>query len=188
MKLLQQAGSNATPAQACVLFPGALGDFICFLPTLRHLASDSLLVLFARSEYAELVPKTIDVRSIEAPEIAQLFVEDGVDRGSLRHFFAPYQTVYSWMGSRVAVFVRQLQEVAAGRARIFPFRPRDGSQHQIDYYLSCIGSGAQAMTASDIPLAPQAQAWCDEFAERCLLMNKPVLVIAPGSGAMEKSA
>ena len=38
----------------CVIFPGALGDFLCFLPALRKLANKQSVVLYARSEFAEL--------------------------------------------------------------------------------------------------------------------------------------
>ena len=187
MKLSPEALPIAIPARVCALFPGALGDFICFLPELRRLVQNSRLDLFARSEYADLVPAAIKVRSSECPEIAKLFVEGGGEERGLRQFFSPYQIIYSWMGSGLAVFVRELRRVAGDRARIFPFRPIDGSQHQIDHYLSCMGGDAHARTAADIPLVPQALTWCDEFARLHQLSGKPVLVVAPGSGAPEKN-
>ena len=188
MKFSRHALPNASAARACVLFPGALGDFVCFLPALHQLAQQSPLDLFARREYADLVPPAIRVRSNESAHIAGLFVEGGVDERDLRQFFSAYRNIYSWMGSGVAVFVRQLEQVAPEGAFIFPFRPLDLAQHQMDHYLSCIGAySSQTQGASVVPLMPQALAWCDEFAERHRLCDTPVLVMAPGSGAVEKN-
>ena len=188
MKYSRRDLPNARAARACVLFPGALGDFVCFLPALQRLAQQMPLDLFARLEYADLVSPAIKVRSRESAQIAGLFVEGGVEERGLQQFFSAYRTIYSWMGSGVAVFVRQLEQVAPQAAFIFPFRPLDPAQHQMDHYLSCVGSfSSQTQGVSVVSLMPQALAWCDEFAARHRLCDTPVLVMAPGSGAMEKN-
>ena len=68
-----------------VIFPGALGDFICFLPALERLAGEGEVNLLARSDYSDLVPPGVRVRSLECHEISRLFAaesgrEDGVAR------------------------------------------------------------------------------------------------------------
>ena len=60
--------------RALVIFPGALGDFLCFLPTLRFLSQGKEVDLLARSEFADLVPPTVKVGSLERYEIRRLFV------------------------------------------------------------------------------------------------------------------
>ena len=50
---------NSAPGadeKTLVIFPGALGDFICFLPALHVLARRGAVDVLARSEYADLLP------------------------------------------------------------------------------------------------------------------------------------
>lgn len=174
---------GVTRPRVCVLFPGALGDFICLLPALRYLARHSELDVYARSEYADLVDK-VTVRSIERREIARLFVEDGASEAPVREFFAAYETVYSWAGSGQPVFREQLSRVA--EARVFPFQPTEGSQHQADYYYGCVAAGTAAPLAA-IPQLPSALSWWRGCAAQNDLIGNPLLVLAPGSGALEKN-
>ncbi|HEU4637382.1 MAG TPA: hypothetical protein VFS84_00900, partial [Candidatus Binatia bacterium] len=58
---------------ALVLFPGALGDFVCFLPTLQFLAEGTSIDLLTRTELCDLVPTRVKVGSLERFEIRQLF-------------------------------------------------------------------------------------------------------------------
>src|SRR3970282_2706171 len=51
---------------------------------------------------------------------------------------------YPWMVSQASEFVRQLESVSQGRARIFHFRPRDKKLHQGDYYLTCLDPSTRA--------------------------------------------
>ena len=78
----------------CAIFPGALGDFVCFLPALRILARDAEVDLFARGEFAALVPRRVAARSLERPEVRNLFVEDEAALESLQAFFGAYSAVY----------------------------------------------------------------------------------------------
>lgn len=173
------------PAKICAIFPGALGDFMCFLPTLQALQLDGSVDLYARSEFVDLVPDGVNVRSLESPEIAELFRFDALsDPG--RHPLARYQAVYSWHGSGNAQFVQHLDAITAGRARCFVFRPASARGHQADYYLGCIGSGA-ARAPATISIRAEAVQWRADFWAKHGLIGAPLLVIAPGSGAREKN-
>jgi ADP-heptose:LPS heptosyltransferase len=136
--------SDAPQRRVLVIFPGALGDFICFLPALRALGEDACVDLLARSEFAGLAPLAVNVASLERYEIRRLFVAGAQDEERVRNFFASYAAVYSWMGSQAGEFVRQLESVSRGRARIFHFRPRDQKMHQRDYYLTCLDPSTRA--------------------------------------------
>lgn len=184
MKLALRADSTAIPPRLGVLFPGALGDFICLLPALHFLARTAQLDVFARSEYAVLAPETIKVQSIERYEISRLFVEGGGAEDRVRDFFSSYLTVYSWAGSGQAVFRDQLSQVA--ECRVFPFRPAGRWQHQMDYYYSCVAADAVALLP-EIPLLPSALTWWQSYAVEQALVDQPLLVLAPGSGALEKN-
>jgi ADP-heptose:LPS heptosyltransferase len=187
MKQIRQLRSNSVRWRIGVLFPGALGDFICFLPALEKLALSADVDLFARSEFADIVPSGATVRSLECSEITRLFAADTAGDRQLQNFFAGYAAVYSWLGCRQDEFVQQLTSLARGRARIYPFQPTNSSLHQTDYYLSCIGWDGASSLEPEVKLRPEGVAWCDEFCATHALRRRRLLVIAPGSGAREKN-
>jgi ADP-heptose:LPS heptosyltransferase len=179
--------SDATLRRISVLFPGALGDFICFLPALSTLGENAQVDLYARAEFADLVPPAIKVSSLERYEIRRLYVAGGADDERVRSFFATYASIYSWTGSQQSEFVRQLECVSGGRARVFPFRASDKKMHQADYYLSCIGEAYHPQRIPTVGLRPDAVAWSGNFWSQHSLQGKAVLTLAPGSGAREKN-
>ena len=173
-------------SQICVIFPGALGDFVCFLPTLKALAVDNDVDLFARKEFGDLVPAGVGVRSLERYEITQCFVSGNQRDQRVLEFFGSYGAIYSWHGHGQPDFVRSLAAASRNRAQVFPFRPGGNHIHQSDYYLSCIGV-TEAQSTPKICLRPEAIAWNEEYRERHRIDGKPLLVLAPGSGAREKN-
>lgn len=172
----------------CVLFPGALGDFICFLPALRQLADSSPVDVLARSEFAAIAPRGVSVHSLERPEVRQLFIDDGAAADPrVLQFFSRYSAIFSWFASQQAVFVDQLQISARGRAQIFPFRPDNFTIHQADYYLSCLNTSVPMALEPLVDLRAEALQWCDKFYRCTEIGGAPVLCMAPGSGARGKN-
>ena len=106
---------------------------------------------------------------------------------SLQGFFGAYSAVYSWLGSQQKEFVRRLQRVAPGKARIFPFAPTHARLHQTDYYLGCLNLSSLAGAQPVIELNRHEAAWCDEFFSLHDLHRRPILAMAAGSGAREKN-
>jgi hypothetical protein len=163
-----------------------LGDFICFLPALRELGRAAPVDLFARSEFAEIAPCRVAVRSLERAEISALFRRDsGDDRA--QKFFQAYDTVYSWFGSGNPEFVSRLTTWTGGRAQIFRFRPADAGVHQAQYYLRCIDPGADLSALPVLALRTEAVRWCEGFWDEHALQRRPILTIAPGSGSRHKN-
>lgn len=179
---------GATVAQrSLILFPGSLGDFVCFMPTLSALSQGKQVDLLARSEFADLVPSHVRVRSLECYEISRLFMPGSAAEPRLRDFFDSYSSIFSWTGSGSDTFVQQLESVSRGRARVFPFQPKGLGIHQADYYLACIGEPSLSSRIEEIPLQPAAIAWRENYWRRHFLKRKQVLTLAPGSGAREKN-
>src|SRR4030095_11485475 len=58
--------------------------------------------------------------------------------------------------------------------------------HQVDYYLSCLHDGS-AMCVPHVVQRPDASRWAEIFWGKNSLHFKPVLALAPGSGAREKN-
>jgi ADP-heptose:LPS heptosyltransferase len=178
---------GAGKPRVAVLFPGALGDFVCLLPALHALAADAQLEVFARTEFAAIVPEPIRISALERYEINRLFVPGAAAERRVGEFFAPYKTIYSWMGSSQPVFSAELCGVAPGRVRLFAFSGTEPAMHQADYYLTCIGSSRQTAIPPRIPLRSEALDWRAQFFHRHGLAHKALLVMAPGSGAREKN-
>ncbi len=170
-----------------VLFPGALGDFICLLPALQLLGADAQIDIFAKTEFGDIVSRNLQVHSLERHEISRLFVAGGASEPRVRDFFSPYERIYSWMASSQPVFAAEMAAMAHGRAQLFPFRDADAATHQMNYYLSCLGFTSDQYRSVTIPLRSDALRWREEFWNRYALNKKPVLILAPGSGAREKN-
>jgi len=170
-----------------VLFPGALGDFICFLPALEALAGQAEVDLLARTEYAALVPERVTTGSLERYEIRRLFAADAEHDERLKRFFASYASVYSWMGSAQPEFAGRLRTLCLGRLLLYPFRPPDAAVPVVDYFLGCLGIARPKEISLHIPLQAEAWAWSEALWLQRDLRGKKVLVIAPGSGAREKN-
>jgi ADP-heptose:LPS heptosyltransferase len=179
--------TKSSRPRLAVLFPGALGDFVCLLPALQSLVREAEVDFFARMEFAGLVPAGVKVRSLERPEVSALFVDDVADETPLQDLFGGYQEIFSWFGSRQPQFVRRLQSASRGKAKIFPFRPAIEGIHQIDYYLSCLKDHPVQHRKPVITPCDEGVRWCEDFYAAHALRQRPVLTLAPGSGAREKN-
>jgi ADP-heptose:LPS heptosyltransferase len=168
-----------------ILFPGALGDFICLLPLIERLSQNARVELLARTDFADLLPPAVAVGSLDCAAVRRLFVPGAGEGELLRRFFGAYHLIYSWFGSQQSTFATELARATEQKARLFPFRPVNSRIHQTDYYLACIGQPGGAVPT--VVVKPESDRWCDSYWQRHALYDKPVLVLAPGSGAREKN-
>ena len=187
MKSFPHEAAKSAQPRVCVLFPGALGDFVCLLPALQSLAREAKVDVFARAEFADLVTARVVVRSLERPEIRKLFVDEVTDEETLKCFFGGYTKIYSWLGSGQQQFIRRLQSASSGKAKIFPFRAPIGRIHQTDYYLRCLDDVISQGREPVIAPSDEGIHWCDGFYAAHALRRHPILMLAPGSGAREKN-
>lgn len=170
----------------CVIFPGALGDFICFMPTLQLLGHKARVDLFARSEFAGLVADGVTVSSLERPEISGLFFESARSEDAQK-FFRAYDAVHSWFASGNKRFVERLKAITDGRAHVFPFRLAGAEVHQADYYIGCLGDRSGEAPLPRVELRSEALHWRENFWLDRALVGRAILTIAPGSGTREKN-
>jgi ADP-heptose:LPS heptosyltransferase len=192
-----------------VIFPGALGDLICLVPTLRALARrhpGATLDLMARAELARFATGRLGVgnsrahghahgHAIDRREVAQLFAAGaGPIAAEARAFFGSFDHIYSFFAAGDERFRAALDAASGGRASYFPFRP-PGAEHVAAGYLRAIGAeigskiGEEAAGAldcsfelyrEDLDLAE------DRLAGLGLGVGQFMLVL-PGSGSLAKN-
>ena len=183
-----------------VIFPGALGDLICLIPTLRALSRrhrGAALELMAREELARFAVLRIGFgqsriargHSLDRREVAALFAEDPGPADAAQ-LFRPFARIYSFFASDDARFRRGLEAAAApGAVSVHAFRPARDS-HVAAAYLDEISECAAAPDgASDARLDVLP---CDiDEARRALarlgLEDKRIILLFPGSGAASKN-
>jgi ADP-heptose:LPS heptosyltransferase len=124
-----------------VIFPGALGDLICLIPTLRALARQHArapLELMARAELARFATGRLGVshgHSIDRREVAQLFaVAAGRIAIEALAFFGSFAQVYSFFAADDGNFRSALDAATGSRASYLPFRP-PAAEHVAAGYL-----------------------------------------------------
>ncbi|HZO82065.1 MAG TPA: glycosyltransferase family 9 protein [Candidatus Binataceae bacterium] len=188
------ADASDERARVLVIFPGALGDLICLLPTLRALARrhrGTALELMAREELARLAIGRIGVaraHSIDRREIAALFA-GGTLAESAAQFFRGFARIYSFFASGDERFRRALEEAAAPAAVSFhAFRPaRPG--HVAAAYLEEIGeyAGPDASLEARIDLLDTDATEAQQALARCGLDPARALLLFPGSGGAHKN-
>lgn len=181
-----------------VLFPGSLGDCVCFLPALRRIATrDQELVLVVRDlakaflDSATCFPSHVSLRTISLDEarFARLFTPSVSPRDSdLDHFLSPAGRVLSWCGAGLPQVKIHLERYLPGRVQIWPFFRGQADEHASTYYLRCLGETVADDERRRTRVAPKDH-WCDWSAaywRQYGLESKHVLVIHPGSGGQRK--
>jgi ADP-heptose:LPS heptosyltransferase len=169
-------------AKVVLLFPGALGDFLCFAGALAgaRRAWPAALVVVARPDWLDLLdPRRYQGSSIDGRPVQQLFSRGPLD--AARAVFGESQAIYSWTGYADADFRRRLQSLTQHQVRVFPFRAFRPGEHAIDYYARCLGVQAAAV---DLHLDGAATAWADSLAAQ---LPTPRLVLHCGSGSQRKN-
>jgi heptosyltransferase-2 len=176
-----------------VIFPGALGDLICLMPTLRAIArhhAGAQLELMARAELARFAIGRLGIahgHSIDRREVGHLFAAGGARVAEeARRFFGSFARVYSFFAADDAHFRAALDTATEGRANGFSFRPPGGG-HVAAGYLCEIGEEVLdpldcsiELYREDLDLAQDRLAGLGLGADR-------YMVVLPGSGSPVKN-
>jgi ADP-heptose:LPS heptosyltransferase len=170
-----------------VLFPGALGDFICFLPTLlalrrRHAGT---MVVVAQPAVLQLLrlPETTGI-SIDRREIADLFADSAAPAPETRGLLGGVGSVYSWTGFGDGNFAQRLEAATGGTVHLRAFRGMQAGEHAVDYYARCAG------VRPCFPLHPALAddtRWLAAFERRYRVEGEPLMVMHAGSGSPRKN-
>jgi len=185
--------SNTSAKRVLVIFPGALGDFVCVLPVIDALAArhrGCAIELMARTELARLaMGRTAVARghSIDAPHVSALFNKS--EEATCREFFVGYERIYSFFASSDANFRARLAAATGGKVSFHPFRPLDdvaNEPHVAAAYLRSIGEAGAPTHPRVEPTRDDLRAAADAIAKsRCDSSN--LIAIFPGSGSPGKN-
>jgi heptosyltransferase-3 len=188
-------GANDSARRVLVIFPGALGDFVCVLPAIDALAArhrGCSIELMARAELARLaVGRTAVARghSIDAFHVSALFSESDTADPGAREFFAGYERIYSFFASGDANFRARLGVATGGKVSFHPFRPIDdgaNDPHIAAAYLRSIEEAGASMHPRIEPTRDDLRAAADAIAKS---RGDPANLVAifPGSGSPAKN-
>lgn len=171
------------PPRLLVLFPGALGDFVCFVPTLLALRArhGPGVRLVARPAHAALLDlPDLDVVSIDRREVADLFADGAPLAPATRALFGGRPATYSWTGAGHPAFARRLAAATGSTPRVVPFRDLRPGEHAADAFARSAG----------VAPAPVPAALFREDARALPPLpppDAPLLVVHPGSGSPRKN-
>jgi ADP-heptose:LPS heptosyltransferase len=167
-----------------VLFPGALGDFLCLWPALQALAASTAerIRVFAKPAWLPLLDaRHFDSSSVDRREIADLFAAGGLKKETRLLFDGA--RVHSWTGHGDEHFAERLALASGGATYVHRFRGMADGEHASEYFARCLGVPA---TFRPLVLPPEAQQWADDFWIRHALGSR-TLVLHSGSGSAKKN-
>jgi len=180
------ASLSADGSRALVVFPGALGDFVCFLPALAALRQrHSQLTLVTQPSFGQWIDLPgLSTIALHRREIADLF-SSGVEVGAAtRSLLTGHAHTYSWSGFGNPEFASRLAVATGGHVDVFAFRGMTPGQHASDYYAACIGTTASGEVAG---LLRTDDLWLEGFLSTHHLWPRSYRVIHPGSGSASKN-
>ena len=177
-----------------VIFPGSLGDFVCFLPTLQVIIEKaggvkvSLAVRGLGFEIAQCLPSIGAVHFLDSRIFSRLFSSSFGEQQEERQFFSSFSHILSWFGHAHRQVLANLKKYSR-YARSFPFFssqiPEQSQTHASLYYLRCVG--IQEIRCPSLSIGEAQGQWEHDYSNKNgWLPYTQVLVVHPGSGGQKK--
>jgi heptosyltransferase-3 len=177
-------------SRVLIIFPGALGDLICLVPTIAAIARrhrDADLELMARMELAEFAVARLGIaraQSIDRREVALLFRASD-DDAAARAFFGTFDRIYCFFSADDPNFRRALTEASRPGATTFHrFRP-DAEGHIAAAYLKDVTGDSLSNVTAITPLPRDFDAAAQAL--EGIADAKSFVAIFPGSGSASKN-
>jgi heptosyltransferase-3 len=177
---------TARRSSALVVFPGALGDFVCLLPALESIRRSGCerIVLVCKSDLHSLIEAAglAEPMAIEGRQASAIF--QAAPPREAQEFFRRFDRIESFSGSGVAEVESNLRRFSGSRARVHAFRPPP-REHLAAYFLRCVSGEARLgeQRGRSVVLPPRA---LEAARARVASLGRPLLVLHPGSGGRRK--
>ncbi len=169
-----------------VIFPGALGDLVCFEPSLAVIRrrSERPVRILCKGSLASLVEAAGLglAEPIEGRASAWLFSPSPPAEAD--EFFAGFSSIDCFTGAGVPEVEANLRRWKPGSARVHPFRPTTRI-HLAMHFLRSIGAAGGALPEPALRF-PADRLAVARRAISGLLNRPPTLVVHPGSGGSRK--
>ena len=173
--------------QALAVFPGALGDLVCFLPALKVLARRALVLLLCRHDLARLVDASTLAAAVplEGREASWLF--SSAPPAEAEEFFRRFAAVDCFSGFGVPEVEANLRRWQGSRGRVHPFRPSQ-PMHLAAHFLRCVTAEEPPHRLPEARLELRAEVVESARLRLARRVNRegPLLVVHPGSGGQTK--
>jgi len=174
-----------------VLFPGSLGDVLCFLPALRFICtanSENTVEVVARGDglpLAQRLPEVARTLSLENSTFAKLFSSPSSLNAEEEYFFTSTDEIFSWFGQGRLKISEVFPQAEKGRVRSFAFFVGQEDCHATAYYLRCVGG--DTLCCPSFVLKTEEKQWLDAYWQQCgWSADSRILVLHPGSGGKKK--
>ncbi|MDB5107805.1 MAG: putative Glycosyl transferase, family 9 [Candidatus Binatus sp.] len=185
-----EADARIASERVLVIFPGAIGDLICVMPSIDAIARrhrGAAIELMARGELARFaVGRTVLTRghSIDRPEVSALFAESSEVNERARELFGQFNRIYCFFAFEDDCLRKRLHEATDGIGSFHRFRP-EGAGHVAAGYLASIGE-------PDCPIRVRIEPTVEDIeAARRVIGSigdgSKLAVIFPGSGSPAKN-
>jgi ADP-heptose:LPS heptosyltransferase len=186
-------GGKSTKSQRriLILFPGSLGDFLCFLPALQFMQAANpgcQLEIAARGDglaLAHRLPEVARTLSLESGTFAKLFSRQSSFTAEEEQLFISVDEILSWFGHARPEVNAALQRIGARHVRFFPFFSGQKNLHAAAYYLRCVG-GTELLCPS-LVIGDEEKQELETYWRQCGWdARSRILVLHPGSGGKKK--
>jgi ADP-heptose:LPS heptosyltransferase len=187
----RKVNRNGQPP-SLVLFPGSLGDFLCFLPALEEIANSTaggVIEVAARGELAEMIglfPYIRSSLSLDSRIFARLFSQPAACKREEEVLLPfPVSKIFSWFGHSHPEVEANLCTLTPGQVRSFAFFTGQEDCHASVYYRRCVG--AEELRGPSLLLEKKERQWLDQYWQlQNWLPSSRVLIVHPGSGGQRK--
>jgi heptosyltransferase III len=182
-----RSSDETSPRRPLVVFPGALGDFVCLVPALEQIGARHARrpTLICKGDLAPLVRVTgiAEAEPLEGRRASWLF--SAAPPPEADTFFGAFGSIESFTGKGVLEVERNLARWQGARGRLHPFRPIE-PMHLARHFLHCLAPADDRLEVLERAWLPLPEDVVGRHASSMAREGGPPLVLHPGSGGRVK--
>ncbi len=182
-----RSSDETSPRGPLVVFPGALGDFVCLVPALEKIGARSARrpTLFCKGDLVPLARVTgiAEAEPLEDRRASWLF--SAAPPAEADAFFCAFGSIESFTGKGVPEVERNVARWQGARGRVHPFRPIE-PMHLARHFLRCLAPEDDWLEVPERTWLSLPEDVIGRHASTTASEGCPPLVVHPGSGGTAK--